>query len=526
VTEQDRAILRDTYVRTNRTGESGSAILAARLCAQSGKLSEEVSKAILKPRYGNEIPKVIRDAMTTAPAIIQRHRNAKDARLKGLYIPGNLRMVRDPETNELRRLEPGERQSWDDATINFGVCIPWPWGGDKCSDKYGVRVGRFQFLAALDDATDYLLGFDYVIRDAQSYRAEDVVAAQYRLWRNTYKPDRCMLEGGAWQANRSKAFHKAAGVDVEDATGRPNNKLIEGFFNRLWTPLSTMPGNVGRYRGEQRAESEIYIACRNGRKDPRQHFPMLNDALADMQSAIRYLNNKEVNSRRYGRWIPAEAHAEGLARHPRQQIAKDLFFHAAPVMEQRKVRRGMITLTCQSPFGESFQYHFAEENLWQYEGRKVRIYFDPWQADLSAEVLLDEAFAGIRQGTRICSAVCLEDAPQVEQSAAGIRVEIADRADIAMQIRKRQHQHIRREHRTMETEGRIQLWSSETRIENARTELSVSRVEKEPEAQPQTIQSQENEKAAREERERLQARIAAAEKFEAAARRRGELVTA
>jgi diguanylate cyclase (GGDEF)-like protein len=60
--------------------------------------------------------------------------------------------------------------------VNFCVVVPWPWGGDKCSDKFGVRVGRFQFLPAIEDASDKCVGLSYVIRARDSYRAEDVVA--------------------------------------------------------------------------------------------------------------------------------------------------------------------------------------------------------------------------------------------------------------------------------------------------------------------------------------------------------------
>jgi len=216
------------YVKTNLARNRGSKIFAARVLACQGELSEELAAAILKPRKGKSRPKSIRDAMHVPPDIIRYHRAPTNARLAGCYVPGRLRMVRD--ASGLRRLRPGERQSWDDATINFGVCVPWPWGGDRCADRYGVKLGRFQLLACIDDASDFCPGFSYVMRPEQSYRAEDTVAAMFRLWRDLYVPERLMLEGGAWQCARAAAFYRAAGVGAEDATGQPHSKLIEQWF--------------------------------------------------------------------------------------------------------------------------------------------------------------------------------------------------------------------------------------------------------------------------------------------------------
>ena len=467
VSAQDSATLRSLYMRSNRNSKEGSRILAARLAARQGLVAEDLAEAILKQRRGNALPACVVNAMHTAPALIARSRNRSDADLHGIYCPGALRMVNDPEKG-LRRLHPGERQSWDDATINFGVVIPWPWGGDPCSDRYGVRVGRFQLLACIDDATDCCLGFDYVIRDRQSYRAEDVIAAQHRLWSNHYKPARVMLEGGAWQANRSRAYHAAAGVQVEDATGRPNSKLIEGYFNRFWTPLSLMPGNVGRWRGEQKQESELYCACREGRKDPRKTFPTLDQALADLQTAIHYLNTTQINSQKYGRWIPRQMHDQYMQDHVLPKVDASLWMHAAPVVEERNVRRGMVQVTCPSPYGESFTYHFAEENLYNYEGRPVRIYFDPW-GDLTARIQLISAYHGTRAGTFIAHATCIEDAPQIKRTAEAYRVELdAAGRDRAIAMRNAQRHHIRREHRAIATDGKaLQGFATDIRAPQA-----------------------------------------------------------
>jgi hypothetical protein len=264
-----------------------------------------------------------------------------------------------------------------------------------------------------------------------------------------------MLEGHCWQARRARAFLAAADVDIEDATGRPNSKLVEGFFNRLWAPLSLMPGNVGRYRGEQLERASIYIACRNGRKDPRKHFPELNQALDDIAAAIHYLNTKPVHSTAPNTGGGSHARCTiTTCRIASAPVAESLWMHAAPVVEERTVRRGMVQVTCPSPFGESFTYHFAEENLYNYEGRKVRMYFDPW-GDLSASIQLLAPYRGTAAGTIIAQAVCIEDAPQIRRTAAAYTVELnAAGRDRALAMRKAQRHHIRREHRAIETDGK------------------------------------------------------------------------
>jgi hypothetical protein len=473
-TAEDLKKLRAVYVKTNARRDRGSKVFAARLLARAGELSDETAEAILKPRASKALPKCVRDQMHVPVDIIRHHRNPRDARLSGFYIPGSLRMVNDGET--VRRLRPGERQSWDDATINFGVCVPWPWGGCRCSDKYGVKLGRFQLLACIDDASDFCPGYSYVIREQQSYRSEDTVAAQYRLGRDVYAPDFYMLEGGVWQSKRAMAYYEAAGIGIEDATGRPHSKLIESWFNRLWTPLSLLDGQVGRFRGEMERESKLYIRCRNGRADPRESFPMLDQALKDMDFAIGYLNAEQVESPKYGRWIPQQMHEEHLRENPRRKLDPSLGYLAAPVMERRQIRRNMVHVKCPSPFGGSFPYHFADDTMWEFEGAKVVVYFDPYDAPLRAAIVLDQEHHGYHPGHTITTcALCLDDAPEVLAALDGLKVEVnADATARAIEQRKRIHAAIRREYRAIGFGGKVTASTSEARGEGRRDAVEVS----------------------------------------------------
>jgi hypothetical protein len=454
-TARDVMLLKAEFVKTNRARGQGSKTLAARRLAKAGRLSEETTAAILKPRASkHSIPKRIKDAMRVAPDVIGYHRAPKALRLGGLYAPGTLRMARG-EDGSMRRLLGGERQSWDDASINFCVCVPWPWGGDKCSDRFGVRVGRFQLLAGIDDASDYCPGWSFVMREAESYNRRDVVAAMCRTWRDDVLPAEVVLEGGSWQADQTLSFVERAGVRWIDAKGRPHQKLIEGYWNRAWSVLSTEDGQIGRYRGEMERENKLLMDCKGGRLDPRAVFPELSPAMNAIDAAVGYLNGEPVESRLYGRWIPAERYAEDLKRSERLPLDPGLAWLAAPVQEVRLVRRSCVAVQAMCPLGVSFPYHFAAAELNEFIGQRVRVHFDPWDSPITATITLEEPFRGISAGTVITTrAQCLDSAPEILEEA-GRRVEFDQGAVTKMLgIRKAVSTAIRTEYRSLGLGGR------------------------------------------------------------------------
>jgi hypothetical protein len=425
-TAEDMRVLRDYYVRSNRSTYKGSMTMAARMAAKDGMLSSALTFAILTPRSSkHSLPKSLRDAMVVAPDLIKHHRSPTEERLGGIYCPGQLRMARDDEADMPRRLNPGERQSWDDATINFCVVVPWPWGGCKTSDRWGVKIGRFQLLAGIDDATDFCPGFSYVCRPMGSYRAEDSTAAMFRVWERSYVPKSVMLEGGVWQAHRSLNFYQQLGVQIHSAKGRPHMKLIESYWNRLWTVLSMMTdGQVGRFRGEMERETDLLMKCQAGSLNPCDVFPSLQKTLNVIQKGFDYLNTEEVGSKKYGKWIPAEAHAAWMQQHTPMNIEPGLAWTIAPEIHTRKVLSGMVKIKTESPLGYPFPYHFATNDLNEFDGKRVTVYFDTHAHPLRATIALAEEHAGMKPGTIITnSATCLDDAPEVFQMVNGWEVD-------------------------------------------------------------------------------------------------------
>jgi len=466
-TAEDVVALKREYLKTNRCRERGSKTLAARVLAKQGALTTEVSEAILKPRASKHtLTKTIRDAMHVSPALVRMHRSPRNARLAGPYSPGSLRMARETGAEGPRRLRAGERQSWDDGSINFCVCVPWPWGGDKCSDKYGVRVGRFQLLAGIDDASDFCPARTFVIRPLSSYRKEDVGAALFRTMRDAYRPDMLMLEGGSWQSHLVKRFLDAVGVKLEDAKGRPHSKLVENYWNRLWSVLSTVDGQIGRYRGEMERENALWIKSREGTFDPRQEFPLLDNALDALDDGLLYLNQEPVESKIYGTWVPAERHAADLAEYPREALDPEFAWMVAPIQEERVTRRGLVAVRAPSPFGEAFPYHFAAEELSEIEGQRVRVYFDPHDDPMTATVTLVNAFGGLPAGHVVTRrAVCLNDAPTIAARAEGDATLLIDEGGLArsIEMRKAINRAVRTEYKALGFGKRLPRKTSEIR---------------------------------------------------------------
>ncbi len=472
---QEVLALRQMYVKTNRARGKGSKQLAARLHALTDACSEQVKTAIMKPRKSKAPPKCIRDVMTVAPAMVELHRSPTNAKLNGLYIPGNLRMTHDADTGERRRLVAGERQSWDDASINFMVVVPWPQGGCRLSDKYGVKLGRFQLLAGVDDASQYVPGYSFVIRELESYRAEDTVAAQFRCWRDDVLPREVVVEGGVWQSHRAKEFYQASGVKWIDAKGRPHQKLIENYWNFLWTILSALSdGQIGRYRGEMERENDLLTKCKAGQLDPRKDFVTLAQALAVMDKAIHFRNHEPVESKIYGSWIPAQRWRDDLAAHPRPTIDTSLAYLHAPVRERRTVVKDMVKVRAASPLGEPFTYAFTTPDLWEFSGRKVQVFFDPYDAPPVATLVLAEAHGAWKRGEVIAAqALCIDNAPLVRRVEDVWAVGFHDATRAAVDMKKTVGRAKMTEYRTLGLNGKPTATESEYRDRDG-TRISIS----------------------------------------------------
>lgn len=373
LSESDLDEIRATYVAgTNRNSKEGSILLAwVKFCEDH---PDQFGHLVADHMPATTIPSAVTEACRTRKALIGAARGgAARLRHEAAYVPGTMRRHHSQE----RRLWAGERASVDDATRNVACWIPWTWGGCPCSEKYGVRLGRWQTLIVHDDATSFVPFVSSVFRWQQSYRATDAASVIYRAEREVLQWDQWAIEGGVWQAKRTL---DVLGGRFYSAKGRPNQKLVENFIGRLWGIMAGQRGDVGRHRGEIKAASDLYIKARDGRVDPRKHFMSLPEAQEQLYSAITYLSEKRIVSRVYGSWIPKDRWERDLAEAPRAARSNDEDFLVLPVAATRTVRSGMIKVREDGPQGVPMEWSFAAEWLWQYEGRKVTVYFDPMEA--------------------------------------------------------------------------------------------------------------------------------------------------
>lgn len=378
--------------------------------------------------------------VTVSRATIRQHRHARNTDLDFLCAPGSLFSIHDSQTGEHRPPLTGEVIECDDATINFPVCVPWKFGGDPCSDKYGVKVGRFQWLVAIDAARRYVTAYNYTMRPRSSYRGEDTLALFRAHCIQHGKPGRFRLEQGVWKSDLVKNALKSAGIELETVKSPHRKPYIEGLFNTLWTKLSVHfpDAHVGRFRGENKEANDLLVACQRGSRDPRRYFPMLSDVLAAFDEVIREKNNTPVKSD-IGRWIPAEA---WQARKRGENLDAETSQLFAPWQRTWTVK-GM-GVGGKIPLFEdlSVPFDFSAPWLPDYDGAKVRCHFDPRAARCNALLVLAENFKGQPAGK------VLGQAEQINEIAGYARMVLSfgdDPSNAGLLARQRAATALRRE---------------------------------------------------------------------------------
>ncbi len=90
----------------------------------------------------------------------------------------------------------------------------------------------------------------------------------------------------------------------------PTTKIIENRFKYLQTAQATIPGQIGTKRGEFDAVNKIWTACRNGHRDPREHFLSHAEVLSQIERSFHDVNSDPVEGTLY-HGIPAEMWLNG-----------------------------------------------------------------------------------------------------------------------------------------------------------------------------------------------------------------------
>jgi hypothetical protein len=381
-------------------------------------------------------------------------------------------MVYDYVTGEPRRVLPGEAETWDDATVN---AIFWVGGdiakaaaakGDPCAIRYGCVVGRWQLLLGVDVATDYVTGWQWVIRERASYRQTDPLAAWATVWGAANgAPERIITERGTWESGRVKEVLSIWGLE-QVRSYHPRTKLVESVFNRLWTRLGMVAGHVGRGRAENEHGDKLLRQCRSGSVDPRTACYSLEEIDETLRRVVHAHNTERIESKHYGKWVPAERWGAEAAQHRRPlKLSGPEGWACLPERRLLKVRRnGMVACAVDTGWGYSEQYAWNAESLWKYVGREVAVYFDPNDVGGPATIVdptsrtVLERYATSVQG----------------DAAAGSR------------IRSIQAASVRREARALRPDGTLASWRSEIlRTDGSQYSSGIQRSQGSSSAMPQ-----------------------------------------
>lgn len=464
-TDADFRLIQSFGLLTNRTRTSGSMEEAARQALKTGKLSAPAA-AYLRSRIEarlNLLPDSMRRRLMAAPVTHAQLRNSREASLDYFNSPGSMMWVQDEFTlGREEFIRAGDILEADDATCNFAVCVPWEVGGDDCSAKYKVKVARFQWLVAIDAASRFVPGFAYTARPKSSYRGEDVLSlfhgvfAAHGIWR------RARLEQGVWAATGVANALATAGVK-RVAVWSPHQKpFIEGLFNAMWTRLSLVPGQVGRFRGEERELCLLLEACQQGHQDPRKHFPMLADVLVALEAAIVEHNAHRIFSEQYGTWIPDERWVEQRDEGRLRQWNPSDAWMFSPCVRKWTVQGNCVGGSVQIADGWSCRFDFTADYLPEFDGAEVTAYFDPAAPDNACEavLVLNQNVRSHKAGEVIGRAIQFNKVARYTRRVLGW----GDDVDGGLAERKAAASYVRRSVRTILPGGRPGL-----KIDTART---------------------------------------------------------
>lgn len=401
-----------------------SGTMALRKLANDPRCREEVADAILKKRRSkHSIPKTLRAQLTAKvpTAVIDYHRSPTRVKRESFICPRTLtyldRMGRE------QRIQPGDLFERDDMSQNFLFTIDWPWGGDPCSDRYGVRLARGQLLTMIDVGSLFFPSFTLLVRLRDSYRADDIWQWVGQTYRDIGMPavgER--WERGIWQANQLQGTPISAGHTEQErrlgglralgvemiVSQSPTTKIIENRFRYLQRSQATIPGQIGASRGEFEAANRLWTACRNGQRDPRNHFLSHAEVLQQIERSFHDVNSDPVEGALY-HGIPAELWLNGGGEQRVRRLTPEQTYLFSRDRKEVTVTKGHAMARFTRPDGSKGAWWFHHPELWRHEGRKVALFMDKEAAQAGATVVHAQ---GPLAGQVIGHAPLVEGCPQ------------------------------------------------------------------------------------------------------------------
>jgi hypothetical protein len=392
----EQTMVKGLYVQT------GSITLALSQLAQSPTCSQATADAILRTRRSKHtLTRTLREQVKdVAPAVHAFHRGTK-ALSRGFICPRTLTYL-DPLGHE-QPLLVGDLSERDDMSNNFVGWVDWPWGGDPCSDRFGVRVFRGQNLLQLDVRSLYFQSFCFLVRQRDSYRADDIWQWVGHSYRDTFKPalgER--WERGIWKAHQLRGTPispghtsderrlgglQALGLRVIESQS-PTTKIIENRFRYFQRVCRTIPGQIGATRGEMERETKLWMECQQGRKDPRHYFLSMAQLTDAIEQKLHFVNSERVEGTLYHD-IPAELYAAGLAA--RAELLRPLGAEETYLFSRDRreatASRAHAMVRYVNPDGKRQAWWFHHPQLHREEGQKIAVYFDRQNAGLGATLV-------------------------------------------------------------------------------------------------------------------------------------------
>jgi hypothetical protein len=399
--------------------------------------------------------------------IVESYRRPHEAALNNLQCPGTMMMVRQSGC-EPQFARAGDIIEADDGSINFPVCIPWtsPNGGliteTPCSSKYGVIVGRFQWLRSIDVATRYRPGWVFVARSRGGYRGADVLTLMHGLTLQHGAWDEYRFERGVFKSTLVKRAVELLESRLHTVNSPHSKPFIEGAFNQDWTKLSVhFPQcDLGRYRGDTEQANKLVQACRRGSLDPRKYFPMLADAVAAFEAITKEENRTLVKTRNSGQWVPEEKWVRETGERSLRRVKQDKMFMFNPYAIEWTVK-GMLVGGRVPIFEDmSVPFDFSAPWLHEFSGAKMRLHFDPTAPKCLATPVLLQAWNGHRAGE------VLAPLQQINETTGFVRMTLGWGDDIGTAGLKAKQQAataMRREVRTVMPGGRSGYSRSEVK---------------------------------------------------------------
>lgn len=399
--EAELELVRQLYVRLNTREVKGrntgsSKITAFRLVASSDdpRVSEDFRTVVLR-RTSKSLPPTWVRLLDTPSTVLATSRD-RDAIAGNISTPRGFTFIARDGSEQI--LRAGSIFESDDGTLNFPIVIPWPYGGDPCSDKFGCKVGRFQFLPIIDRRSLFCPLFHVIVRAKSSYRAEDVVALFGDCFFEVGMPSGGMvLERGSWDSHMVRDTLKMLDLPVLHAWTPQQKPAVEKFFDRVWTPLSILPGDVGRYRGENSDNTEVLLQCEAGRRDPRKHFLSLDEATAAIGQAVTWCNTEPVQSKKFGRFVPQQIWEQQTTDCPLQRPESGLQIFFARERREWTVRKNLVGGRVETP-QLRFPIWFQCEALWEFQGCKVKVFFDPFTDPCLGTLVLQHDWRSYKKG--------------------------------------------------------------------------------------------------------------------------------